>query len=206
MDDTSPKVLDALAVESDLGYLPRAIRGRLDIPRHRREKWNKEAQHLLHATPNGYNDPLSHLLLLDTLMRLKPDQTIRANTMRDLLNRMRPQLSWDSVTVGRILNELADMSEGRIKRRRDRFGTFFLLDPTIETYQWLTTLRDAASTLVAEQQRWHDRGLDGTTRGLSVWEGFKLTALGTGFASIALQSMFDGGVPALLAEFMRFVS
>ena len=208
--------MSELETEADNGYLPRAIRTSVDIPRHRREKWQKEAKELQRATKNGYNDPLSHLLLIDTLMRLKPYQLIRASNLRDLLSELRPQVIWDSVTVGRILNKLTDLAfenrtAGRpvaITRNRDREGTYFRLDPDRSTYAWLGSLREEASTIMTEEKRFESRGVQPPTRKFSVWEAmykgsmaFGAGGLGAASAAIVLVTGMD--LPEILAAIMR---
>lgn len=167
---------EALECETDQGYIPRLLRESVDVPRSKRERWHKEARELMHPAKNGYNDPLSHLLLIDTLLRLRHGQQIRAAALKDLLNKDRPQLLWDSVTVGRILTELTDMAAHRgatdqhLTSARDRFGTFFIISDTPAAYVWLVAKRDYLSDKVREIKTMEKRGLDMDDRSLSVWE------------------------------------
>ena len=191
MEDTT------LEIETDFGYA-QAMRGAVEIPRHKRDKWTKEAQSLFHPTPNGRNDPLTHMLVVDTLMRLKPDQMIRAGKLRDILAQQRPQISWDAVTVGRVMTELADVDREhnvtpRIRTGRDAKNTYFVVTNAPDTFAWLATVRQYLSEQVAEEKRQERNGFGKPGRMFSVWDAFKnpQIAIGTGMASIFLKHLFD---------------
>lgn len=188
-----PHGLDALELESDSGYIPRSLRDQVAIPKSLREKWHDEVRNLFRPSRNGYNDSLSHLFLIDTLMRLKPDQIIRAGKLRDLLAKERPQVVWDAVTVGRMLNELVDLAEEHAGKRakppltsgRDRYGNYFLLTPGPATYEWLMGLRQVAATSFEEELLYLQKGLEPPTRSFSVFESGKF-AVGAGAAAMLL--------------------
>jgi hypothetical protein len=192
-----PRGLDDLELEPDAGYIPRSLRSTIAIPETTREKWHREVKALFRPSRNGYNDTLSHLFLIDTLMRLKPDQIIRAAKLRDLLTETRPQMLWDSVTVGRILTELADLAAERTKKGsvpvlsqgKDRNGTYFTLTHGTDTYQWLASLRDIAQSGFTEEMEYLGRGLQPPTRQFSVFDaltGKQTLAMGGGMATMML--------------------
>lgn len=162
---------DHLAIEADSGYIPRALRADVDIPRNTRTKWHNEARSLTRPTKNGYNDPLTHLLLVDALLRLTPHQLVRAGNLRDLLRVRSPQIMWDSVTIGRILSELTAIGPKHIETGRDRFGTYFTINHESATYKWLASLRANLSARMAEEIDIISKGNEPPARTFSVWEG-----------------------------------
>ena len=189
-----PKGQDELEVEPDSGYIPRSLRPQVAIPKTTRERWHDEVKNLFRPSRNGYNDSLSHLLLIDTLMRLKPDQIIRAGKLRDLLAKNSPQLIWDSVTVGRMLTELSDIAgedakkgqKPHITQARDRYGAYFLISYGPDTYQWLADLRTVAANHFQDELEYLQKGLQPATRAFSVYEATRKLGIGIGAAALML--------------------
>lgn len=62
----------------------------------------------IHRTKNGVYDPLTHYHLLDTLMQITPGIEFRTSDLLAILKTEKPQLVWDSTTVGRVLTDLAE--------------------------------------------------------------------------------------------------
>lgn len=164
------------ALEPDAGYVPHRLRAGVDIASPLKKKWLKEAGSLVRPTKNGYNDAMSHLFILDTLLRLQANQMIRASGLRQVLRREFPQIIWDNVTIGRILGELTDLAaetstgKGMLTSARDRLGTYFTLSDDHATYKWLAELREIASGKVAEEMAWINQGLEPPARTFSVWD------------------------------------
>lgn len=72
---------------------------------------------------NGYECPISFLLVVDALMRTDPKAEIYASTFTDLLRGEFPHIIWDSQTVGRLLSRVAELSmESRSHRARHPQG------------------------------------------------------------------------------------
>jgi hypothetical protein len=169
---------DDIVRESDGGYVPLALRDGAAIPPKRCDRWQNEAQTAYRPAVNGYNDPLSHLLLIDELLRLSPHQTLRARALREHLTHQCPQVIWDTITVGRIMSELADLADEAkpddatppIVTGRDRFGRFFELAPVAATYKWLADLRERASTIFHEELKFIADGLEPPSRSFPIWE------------------------------------
>lgn len=81
-------------------------------------KWRQQAQldartthALTTARPNGRNDPQSVALLIDALLHLDKRSFITAGRFAAHLNTFYPQIIWEPVTVGRILHNLAEVSD-----------------------------------------------------------------------------------------------
>ncbi len=66
---------------------------------------------LRHRVKNGYRDALSVAIVLGAVLQSRPDGYIRAGELRLWLQEHYPQFAWDSVTVGRILGEMAEAGE-----------------------------------------------------------------------------------------------
>lgn len=64
--------------------------------------------HWYYKTRNGIWDPLTCMHIVDALMNVVPGVSFTSNTLVALLERRVESFAWDAVTVGRILNELAD--------------------------------------------------------------------------------------------------
>lgn len=64
-----------------------------------------------HRTKNGVYDPLTYFHILDALLELVPGRLFRTAEFVDYLDDTRPQLVWDTTTVGRVINDLAETFE-----------------------------------------------------------------------------------------------
>lgn len=102
-----------------------------------------------YATPNGIEDPMTYMLILDALMNIDPFIELRAKNLVLYLSETYPQLSWDPVTVGRVVSDLCDNFEdvlgaknGLLERSRDHLGWFYLLHQSPETANLAFRLRD----------------------------------------------------------------
>lgn len=193
--------LELLQIETDAAYVPRQFRSHINLNKQTRDRWTKETQ-LSYPAPNGYNDPLSNLLIIDTLLHLVPGQIVRAKSMKELLQRTRKQITWDAVTIGRALSALADESreEGHrhFRQGKDRHGNFFVLDTMPEAYQWLHEQRDYLSVVVKNEFEIRARGLQPPARCFSVWDG-KITRAAVAAVSgfVAVVAIPGGIIPGL---------
>lgn len=108
----------------------------------------KEARALTHPTPAGWCDPVSITLVLDLLLRLENDTTLRARHLTDLLTQEYPQVAWNPNTVGRILSELSEAAavagattEPPIERNLTRGGNRFVVNVNTHNWNWLLGVR-----------------------------------------------------------------
>lgn len=169
---------EPLTLESGHRYVPPAIRPQVPITSKIGDKWRAEARKLFRPSRNGYNDPLSHLFVIDTLMRIAPGQVVRAHALRDTLATEAPQVSWDTQTVGRIMAELVVLAyevaprgtEPAIDSARDFRSTYFTIAAGPAAYNWLIDLRHKASAKFQSELDYLAQGLEPASRGLPVWE------------------------------------
>lgn len=63
--------------------------------------------HFYHRAKNGVYDPMTFYHLLDALMQVEPGVLFRTADLLPYLTETKPQLVWDAITVGRVLNDMA---------------------------------------------------------------------------------------------------
>ena len=61
-----------------------------------------------HRTKNGVYDPLTYFHVLDGLLEIIPGTLFKTDVFVNFLRDTRPQLVWDVVTVGRVINDMAE--------------------------------------------------------------------------------------------------
>ena len=66
---------------------------------------------LYHRTKNGIFDPVTYFHILDALLELVPGETFQTRDFVAYLSSTRDQLVWDTTTVGRVVNDIADNLE-----------------------------------------------------------------------------------------------
>lgn len=103
---------------------------------------------LRQPTPNGIHDPMSHMLIVETLLNVKPYEQFPTRALVGLLRLQFPWMAWDLVTVGRILGDLeealVDVAPGPIQplhRKRLRDGTYWTMNQTEAGWLVLVGLR-----------------------------------------------------------------
>lgn len=92
---------------------------------------------LLHRVKNGVYDPLTYYHVLDALLDLQPGTLFRTTEFVPFLSETRQQLVWDTTTVGRVINDiaesLADANARRpIENTRRWNGMCYILSSEIE--------------------------------------------------------------------------
>lgn len=132
-------------------YAPTELRGYFRVDARHRRRLFRMADRAAYVHQNGHNDPLSVALVIDTIMRMKPSEEMRARFFTALLTQVHPRVRWDAITVGKILGEISEMASQRfgrneaiVKQRRDRYGFWWTLKPTHDTWAWLLMLLDHA--------------------------------------------------------------
>ena len=92
-------------------YLTSAMDHRIELEPRTTGHWRVTAQgSLRHPTPNGHRDPLSILCVLDWLQNLQAPAVFTTPEAVDLLEVHYKHILWESVTVGRILGEIAELA------------------------------------------------------------------------------------------------
>lgn len=74
----------------------------------RLRKWASARNSLFYRAKNGIYDPITYFHLVEELASLQMNEHFTAGDLTDWLNEHKPVLFWDSVVVGRILNDLID--------------------------------------------------------------------------------------------------
>lgn len=109
-----------------------------------RLRWDAST-HWGYRTPNGQYDPLTFLFVLDAVAGIDPDIELRSGNLAAFLRDESPSLSWDPVTVGKVLSDICEAFEdvlsaknGILERGKDYRGSFFRVHhnpATAELYQ-----------------------------------------------------------------------
>lgn len=71
-------------------------------------RWTHTRQIAVHRPKNGTGDPITYFHIIETVASMAPGSVFRAAELTDWLNAERPQLFWDSITVGKILNDVIE--------------------------------------------------------------------------------------------------
>jgi hypothetical protein len=137
--DSQPR----LSAEAGRKYRPAKLAGTNPIDRKAARNLADRTARLSHPTPAGWCDPVSIALVLDAILRLEHDTTIRAGHLNDILNAEYPQVAWNPNTVGRILSELAEAAAATgaespaIVRGLTRGGNRFAVNVDSLNWRWL---------------------------------------------------------------------
>lgn len=94
---------------------PRNMHGRHSIPGmaeylnpRRVRRVLQGRKHFVHPSRNGIYDPLTFYHILDVLLDLAPDELFRTTEFIHLLRETKPRFVWNTVTVGRVINDMAE--------------------------------------------------------------------------------------------------
>lgn len=130
-------------------WVPATLDRYYKVPDRARRRFTRQ-KHIRLPVVNGYFDPMSHMFVIDTLMKLENPTGFRARALTALLSQLHPHILWDNYTVGRILGELVELSYDRwpqtihtaIYSKRDQQGNRYTLSVTAESWHWLKSLRE----------------------------------------------------------------
>jgi len=113
-----------------------------------RGRW-EASRHWSYSTPNGCYDPMTYLFILDTVMNIDPDIELRAGKLTEWLGTQPYRMSWDAVTVGKVISDLCDTFEdvlgakmGLLERGRDWRGAFYRLHRNPTTARLVLAVRE----------------------------------------------------------------
>ena len=94
-------------------YGPQELHGKgvlrdtvLRLGRERKIRSNRKTMY--HRSRNGVYDPVTYYHLLDRLLDVRPGTIFRSVEFARELNYRIPDISWDPVTVGRIITDIAE--------------------------------------------------------------------------------------------------
>jgi hypothetical protein len=120
-------------------------------------RW-EASTHWAYSTPNGCYDPLTYLFVLDTVINIDADIELRANKLAEYLSRQPYRMTWDAVTVGKVLNDLREAFEdvlgaksGLLERGRDWNGAFYRIHRNPATAKVAQALREDLYRLAAAE-------------------------------------------------------
>lgn len=127
--------------------------------------FRKERESLFRASPSNFTDPLSVMLTVDAILRIRPDSRIRASELTNTLRDLYPQILWDPYTVGRILTNIAEAATGcgapadqlPVASYRSGGLATYVVNATLKNWRWLALVRhnlgQLASTSLEEERR-----------------------------------------------------
>jgi hypothetical protein len=114
----------------------------------KRLRW-EASTHWVYTVPNGCYDPMTFLFVLDAVMNIDPDIELRANKLIVYLQNQPYRLTWDVVTVGKVLSDLCDAfsdvlgeKNGLLERGRDWRGVFYRIHRNPATADLAQRLRE----------------------------------------------------------------
>lgn len=132
-----------------------------------RPKRRMQAQsHWGYRAVNGVYDPLTYLHVLDVVAGIDPDIELRTKNLVKFLNEERPQFYWDTITVGRVLNDIREYFEdklggkglGLLEHGQDYKGAFYRIHINEDTVRLFHKARVELAALAEIERTLRDRG------------------------------------------------
>jgi hypothetical protein len=170
-----PSQTQPLTIRETDDYVPTGLPASKTVTAGAVKDFKAQRTELFRPRPAGYNDPVAVALVMDLLLRLSPDSRIQSGPMTDQLNMLYPQFLWSSVTVGKILANLAEATKSAqapdddqpFRATKRRGTTVYRLSATLMSWRWLMAARGRLGAL-ATQSLAAERG----TREPSTFEDF----------------------------------
>jgi hypothetical protein len=135
-------------------YRPDGLEG-FDLAKHDRERMAREIAVLVHPSPAGYYDPVTITSVIDMILRLEHDTTIRPRDLVPLLSQHYPNLIWKPIVVGRVLSDLTEAAsaqeEPAIQKSLSSGGHRYSIAVTPDAWRWLVKTRDAMAEMAFRQ-------------------------------------------------------
>jgi hypothetical protein len=127
------------------------------LPKRMETRW-VESLRWHYPTPNGQQDPLTYMFVLDLLMNMDPSIELRASEAVKWLSVHRNAFTWDAVTVGKVISDLCDNIEevagkgnGLLERGRDWRGVFYVFHRSFRCVPVCWALRDDLQRLAEHE-------------------------------------------------------
>jgi hypothetical protein len=142
--------------------VPPRLRQIVFLPESQRKGSIKTIDDLFHRVPNGRNDPMSVLCVLNILQRWSPEYWIRSKYATIALNERHRTILFDAMTVGHIIGELAEIGKEAYTDRpdlepimgsRNYKGNYWFINNAPTTYAWFWKLRGQLVEVVRELMR-----------------------------------------------------
>lgn len=74
----------------------------------RMRRWRDARNRFTHRTPNRLNDPFTYFHIVRWLLQVRPWEEFNAKSLAHALNQYETSTQWEAVTVGRIINDIAE--------------------------------------------------------------------------------------------------
>lgn len=128
-------------------------------------KIHRQQKRFVHRTPNGFNDPITNYHLVEALLDADPEESFTAGQLASWLNLNTPEILWDAVTIGRMLNTMIEYfieANGEdlcpIERHRYYDGVFYRTTEGAARHKALKNLMDDLDRLCEAQVREEAKG------------------------------------------------
>ena len=160
-------------------YAPTDLADDIDVSEETRLKWAGHAINLRPVHAGSWNDPITVMLVLDTVLATEQHTIIRSVRLTPMLALTYEYVHFAKQTVGRILNEISEvvatcpvLSDEDIPLRlsRDYAGLLWEWNPTLAGLAALYQMREYIDVLALLQSKDVDYALHRTP---TVWENFE---------------------------------
>lgn len=148
-----PDLADAeprLSSEGGINYMPDRLEG-ITLTKVARDYMRNEVQTLVHPTPAGYFDPVTIMSVLDMLLRLEHDTTVRPRDLVPLLQQHYPNLIWKPIVVGRVMSDLCEAASAQANPPLTKAMSFgghrYAITVDAESWSWLLKAREGMAQL-----------------------------------------------------------
>jgi len=138
-------------------------------------RWRGQATNYIDRQKAGWGSPICNLIVLDMIINTQTPTTIRSQRMSGLLNDLRGEYLWHSMTLGRILAQIFDCvidnippNDESMRKGRDWKGGYFLYDPSRDAMEVLWQMREWIGPQCAPYRREVD-----AIKPLFVWMDFE---------------------------------
>lgn len=156
-------------------WLKDVLPGVLGVRQERR--WDVSNRTLRYPTLNGTQDPLTYLLVLDSLMNMHPDVELRAVSFAEWLSTHVEGYVWTSHTVGKVLSDLCEAFEdvlgagnGLLTSGKDYRGAWYLFNRSKEAARVAYALREDLQRLSEAELKVRQLGRKTDTLGSPLME------------------------------------
>ena len=160
-------------------YAPTDLFEDIDVSEETRLKWAGHAINLRPIHNGSWSDPITVMLVLDTVLGIETHTIIRSTRLAPLLAATYEFITFEKQTVGRILNELSEVvstcpyiepEDLPLRLSRDYTGLLWEWNPTLAGLAALYQMREYIDGLALLQSKDVDYALHRTP---TVWENFE---------------------------------
>lgn len=124
-----------------------------------KRRWEASA-HWVYPMPNGVYDPMTYMFVLDMLVGINDQITLRASKLAEYLRIKRPQMGWDAITVGKVLADIEEEFEnvlgekvGILEKGVDYRGKFYYIHLYPDAVRLYSAVREDLMKLVDDERQ-----------------------------------------------------